>query len=286
MKPKQRKCIDFSKVTEESLSFVNEQDFVRVYTNDNKLICIKNLSLEVVNIKTLKMSRAPVPTKLTDWVVADVTTMIEDKLTTDTIVRLEGVLKELSYKFCQDDKFPLIEDRVLIYRLTRDGKFKARFKFLHSEEFTPLMNTISNEDIINTKIALLGLKLFKGEIFPVWRVMSMDVVKSQTNDLDDSLNTGLVDVDDLKDDEIKEDQVPITINSKNEEIINHLGQVPSTIIDNIKSDVANEYHGDINNKQEARLSTAKNAKKVQTELIKDIQNKLNTLYELSLPSQV
>lgn len=160
----------------ERMRFTVEPDFVRVYydppgTDDLHLISVKNVRFTVLRSRRNASS----------GLAADLDVSVSDNL--DALMGLEDVLREDVQAFISSDndgRFPSggIENRMLLHRVQAPHQIVTRLRFLGGR-FGELVADLAAGESAVANIALMGLKISRGEIFPVWRVTRMAAIENQ-----------------------------------------------------------------------------------------------------------
>lgn len=166
------------------MRFTNEPDFVRVYydppgATDLHLVSVKNVEFEVIRANTQGGAS----------ISADLEVSITSPGALDTLMRLEEDLLEDAHNFSRGGCFPGVENRMLLHRVraasnksTNSVSVVTRLRFLNGKHGDRL-RSLAKHDRVRANIALMGLKLSRGDVFPVWRATRIeDIVEPPSVD--------------------------------------------------------------------------------------------------------
>jgi hypothetical protein len=169
---RQRACIEFSRVNANThpLNITLERDFVRIHFG-KYFMCVKDVIFKVRRVHRGCGSGAAI--------LSDVDVVLEDDFTLQTFTEIEEKIRD---HFDSDasikHRFPDLEGRMLMNRVSTNKVVVTRLRFLDSKpaSVSQMLLNIKSEDRVRANIALMGVKHVRGEVFPVWRVISGSIM--------------------------------------------------------------------------------------------------------------
>lgn len=170
---RQRACIEFSRFHPDTypMNITLDRDFARIYCG-KYLLCVKDV---VFNVRRVHRNGSGSGSAI----ISDVDVVIEDDNTLQTFTDIEENIREC---FENDEgikhRFPDLEGRMLMNKISKNKMIVTRLRFLDSKpaSVSQMLVSLKNEDRVRANIALMGIKHVRGDVFPVWRVISGYIV--------------------------------------------------------------------------------------------------------------
>ncbi len=148
-----------------------DRDFARIYCG-KYLLCVKDV---VFNVRRVHRRGAGSGSAI----ISDVDVVIEDDNVLQIFTDIEENIREC---FENDEgirhRFPDLEGRMLMNKISKNKMIVTRLRFLDSKpaSVSHMLVSLKNEDRVRANIALMGIKHVRGDVFPVWRVISGSIV--------------------------------------------------------------------------------------------------------------
>jgi len=148
-----------------------DRDFARIYCG-KYLLCVKDVVFSVRRVHRHGSGSGSA-------IVSDVDVVIEDDNTLHTFTDIEENIREC---FDNDEtiryRFPDLEGRMLMNKISKNKMIVTRLRFLDSKpaSVSQMLVNLKSEDRVRANIALMGIKHIRGDVFPVWRVISGSIV--------------------------------------------------------------------------------------------------------------
>jgi hypothetical protein len=178
---RQRACIEFSKLNPNShpMNITLDRDFARIYCG-KYLLCVKDVVFRVRRVHRGGGCGTGAA------ILSDVDAVIEDDDMLQTFTEIEEKIRDtFENDTCIKHRFPNLEGRVLLNRISTNKVIVTRLRFLDSKPASVSQELIGmmRDDRMRASIALMGIKHVRGDIFPVWRVIN-GAIKAEPEDVE------------------------------------------------------------------------------------------------------
>lgn len=183
---RQRACIEFSKLNPKShpMNITLDRDFARIYCG-KYLLCVKDIVFRVRRVHRGGGGGCG-GGGTGAAILSDVDAVIEDDDMLQTFTEIEEKIRDtFENDSCIKHRFPDLEGRVLLNRISTNKVIVTRLRFLDSKPASVSQELIGmmRDDRMKASIALMGIKHVRGDVFPVWRVIN-GAIKAEPEDVE------------------------------------------------------------------------------------------------------